>query len=645
MSFSPLEASNPTYLWTQCIVEELVRTGVDTFFVAPGSRSTPLTIAVARHPDARVVVHVDERGTAFAALGYGRATGRPAGWITTSGTAVANGYPAVVEAAMDGVPLCCLTADRPPELRHSGANQTIDQQRIFGTYPKAFVDLPPPTTEMAVDAILPKIDETIYRATKRPSGPVHINAAFRKPLEPDAEDDLPVISPRLQRWSEEREPFNHRETPSLHLTSPVLDALAGTLREARRGLLVAGRLDRAADAEVVRALAGALGWPLIPDITSGLRLGPSSGETRIAHLDGVLAASDRREAWMPDAVLHVGGRAVSKRLRMLIRDACPDPYIIARPNAARFDPDHRATHHLEADVSGFCSALLKRLAGSKAAVSPDWVDAWGRAEDAVSAFLDRRLGSADPHESQTKEDATAEGSSSEGSSSEARRVAPSEQSNADTATEPILPDPILPEPLVSRAVTRHIPADHALVLASSMPVRDVNRFGALDGTRVPVYANRGASGIDGTIATAAGLAVGRDEPVTLVIGDLAALHDLNSLTLLQQVPVVVVLVNNQGGGIFHFLPIAEEADVFEPYFATPQTVEFRHASDAFRVPYARVDTPRAFVDAYVAAASAASAEGASAVIEVQTDREENHRVHDRLDAECAEAVRALNLSW
>lgn len=636
MSFSPLEASNPTYLWTQCIVEELVRTGVDTFFVAPGSRSTPLTVAVARHPETRVIVHVDERGTAFAALGYGRATGRPAGWITTSGTAVANGYPAVVEAAMDGVPLCCLTADRPPELRNSGANQTIDQRRIFGTYPKAFVDLPAPTAEMAVEAVLPKIDEAVYRATKRPSGPVHINAAFRKPLAPGAEGDLPAMSPRLQRWAEGGKPFNQREMPSLHLASPALDALADTLRQARRGLLVAGRLDRPADAEVVRALAGLLGWPLVPDVTSGLRLGPPSGETRIAHLDSVLASTNRRDVWMPDAVLHVGGRAVSKRLRMLIRDARPDPYIIARPDSARFDPDHMATHHLEIDVSGFCSALMKRLAGSASTGSGGWLDAWRRADQAVGAVHTQRLGSEVPQEPPRTKGASAAASSWQASGSSR---APG---GVNSAAEPNAG--ALNEPFVSRAVTRHIPAGHALMLASSMPVRDANRFGSTGGARVPVYANRGASGIDGTIATAAGVAAGRGEPVTLVIGDLATLHDLNSLALLQQVPVVVVLVNNEGGGIFHFLPIAQEEDVFEPYFATPQKVGFRHASDTFGVSHAHVDTRRAFIDAYVSATWAASEDGASAVIEVQTDRADNHGVHERLDAECAEAVRDLNIS-
>ena len=611
-----MNAPNRTYLWTQCLVEELVRLGVDTFFVAPGSRSTPLTVAVARHPRTRVIVHVDERGTAFAALGHGRATGRPAGWITTSGTAVANGLPAVVEASVDGVPMLCLTADRPPELRGSGANQTIDQVGIFGAYPRALVDLPPPE-EMSVEAMLPKIDEAIYHAVRMPRGPVHVNAAFRKPLEPIQADDRPDLSPRLRRWARGERAFNQRPLSTPQLSAPDLDPLAEALRCVQRGVIVAGRLDRVADVQSVRALASTLGWPLITDISSRLRLGSAPGAARIAYVGGILASRDTRstdargesaregDQWTPEAVLHIGGRSVSKRLRRLIRDAAPNPYLLVRPDASRFDPDHRVTHHLETEPSAFCSAMMRRLAGAKLAASAEWTRQWVEADQAVAKALHDEL----------------------------------DHDELDAAPSgPVEP---LNEPMVARMVTERIPNDHALMLASSMPVRDANRFAAVTGPSVPVHANRGASGIDGTLATAAGVAVGQGQPVTCLIGDLATIHDMNSLALLQQVPVVVVLVNNSGGGIFHFLPISEQEDVFEPYFATPQTVDFSAGAAAFGVSHRTVTSAPELAEAYRNAAAEASASGQSAIIEVRTERQQNHAIHERLDAVCAEAVRSV----
>jgi 2-succinyl-5-enolpyruvyl-6-hydroxy-3-cyclohexene-1-carboxylate synthase len=204
----------------------------------------------------------------------------------------------------------------------------------------------------------------------------------------------------------------------------------------------------------------------------------------------------------------------------------------------------------------------------------------------------------------------------------------------------------LTEPGVVRRITAGLPADHALILASSMPVRDANRYAVTDGAAVPVLANRGASGIDGTIATAAGTVVGRNRPATLLIGDLATIHDLSSLALLQHVPVVVVLINNGGGGIFHFLPIAEHDDVFEPYFATPHPANFEAAAAAFNISYQQPSTPAELSAAYRDACSRAggdgnSGAGRSTIIEVRTDRERNHQLHKRLDASCAEAVRSV----
>ena len=584
-SFSVLDAPNPTYLWTQLLVEELVRNGVDTFFVAPGSRSTPLTVAAARHPETETVLHVDERGNAFAALGYARVTQTPAAWITTSGTAVANGLPAVVEASVDGVPLLLLSADRPPELRDTGANQTIDQVKLFGDYVRWQVDVPPPTDEIDPAYVLTTANQAVHRTKRSPAGPVHVNCMFRKPLEPvETEDSVTVPAP-VEEWAGGADPYTQYPTPISTPPGPEVETLAEKLGGTEKGLVVAGRLDSAAAADATRRLASYLGWPLVPDITSRLRLGGAQGAGRVSYGDLILTSEAFREAHAPDAVLQVGGRFASKRLRLFLRDCGLDTWAVVRPDPSRIDPDHRVTHHVEADVPAFADALIARLDDGGGVTN--WRQAWTTASDRAEAVVRTHAEEADA----------------------------------------------LTEPLVATVLSDAMPSRHVLVAASSMPVRDLNRHGSTDGPAGPAYANRGASGIDGTVATAAGVATGRDGPVTLLIGDLALWHDLNGLALLQDREVVVIVVNNDGGGIFHFLPIREYDD-FDPYFTTPHGRDFEDAAATFDLPYHRPETPSAFRGAYREACQSVE----SVLIEVKTDREVNQRVHETLEQEVAGTV-------
>ena len=548
----PLDAPNTTYLWAQLFVEELVRTGVTLFFVAPGSRSTPLTVAAARHPEAEVVLHVDERGTSFAALGAARATGGPAAWITTSGTAVANGHPAVVEADVDGVPMLLLTADRPPELRATGANQTVDQVKLFGDHVRDFVDVPPPSADVDPAYVLTTVDQAVHRARRAPPGPVHLNCGFRKPLEP-TQGPLPSVPDPVADWAAADTPYTRYPTPVLQPSGADVEALAATVGAAARGVVVAGRLDRAADVQAARRLARALNWPLLPDLTSRLRFG-ARADVDVPFADLVLTADAFRAAAAPDAVLQVGGRFASKRLRLFLRDHAPAPRAVIRPSPGRVDPDHRVTHHVEAHLAPVVESLLARTD----AAGPDaWRERWTAASRRAKTVVER---------------------------------------HADTTP--------LTEPAVAHHLSRLVPPEHAVVAASSMPVRDLNRHAGTEG------------------------------PATLLIGDLALWHDLNSLALVAEQPVVVIVINNDGGGIFHFLPIREHDDVFEPYFTTPQGRSFEGAAATFGLSYHSPTTPDAFRSAYETACTGAGA----ALIEVQTDRAENRRVHEALEAAVAAAV-------
>jgi 2-succinyl-5-enolpyruvyl-6-hydroxy-3-cyclohexene-1-carboxylate synthase len=574
------ETPRANRLWAYLIVEELLRCGVDLFCVAPGSRSTPLVAALAANERARSLIHFDERGTAFAALGYARATGRPAAWITTSGTAVANGLPAVVEASTDGVPMLLLTADRPPELRQTGANQTIDQPDIFGDYVRWRFDLPAPDPAIDPAMVLTTVDQAAYRAARTPQGPVHLNLMFREPFLPDGEEDLAGPFP----WTERDEPYTRYTATKPAVDEAEIHALWQALRPVERGLVVAGRLASREQGEAALRLADSLGWPLLPDIGSQVRLGADS-KNLAAHYDALLASDSFSRAHMPEAVIHVGGRALSRRLEQFLGRSRPDPYVVVRENPFRLDPAHRVSHSIEADVVNFCAAL-GRAAEDRPTRDIAWTAGWREASEEAGRRLD----------------------------------------------EVLFGEPS--EPFVARSVSRNLPPDHGLVVASSMPVRDLDTYAAAGGPPLPVAANRGASGIDGTVATAVGFARGLEGPVTLLIGDLALLHDLNSLAMLRDVRVVVVVLNNDGGGIFSFLPVASQRQFFEPYFGTPQGVDFGPAAQMFGLGYERPETAEGFVESY----RKACARDSSTLIEVRTDREENVVMHRRILQEVAGLV-------
>ena len=559
---------------------ELVRQGVGLFVVCPGSRSTPLAVAVGETAGAEAVVHWDERAAAFVALGWGRATGRPAAVVTTSGTAVANLLPAAVEADADGVPLLLLTADRPPELRETGANQTVRQPPLFQDVARWTLDAPVPTAAVPARWVRSTAAHAVHRALA-PPGPVHLNLPFREPLgaQPDG-TDLPTYLAEKRAGPDLVRPQS---------TAPSeLKGLAESLGDVQRGVIVVAG-PGSLDAEALARLSDAWGWPVLPDVRTPARW--AEGASRVPHVDAVLGSAAFAAAHRADAVLHVGGRLTSKRLARFLDMSAPSLYVRVDDAPARIDPDARVTARVTASPAKTVAAFTV-LASESARRDAGWSGAWQAASEAVADVWRERV-----------DDAEA-----------------------------------LSEPAVARTLCERLPT---LVVAASMPIRDVEAYaaGAAD---VVVHANRGASGIDGTVATAAGVARATGEPVGLLIGDLALLHDLTSLALLRSgPPVVVVVVNNDGGGIFHRLPIADGPgaladDTFERFFGTPHGLGFADAARLFGLDYAAPTTRAALVEALDAAADA----GASTVIEVRTDREAQAALRRDLEAAALHAVDA-----
>jgi len=572
---------NLNELWGALVIEELSRTGVDCFCISSGSRSTPLTYAVAQNKKITPVIHFDERGAAFYALGNARATGKPASVICTSGTAAANLMPAVIEASVDHVPMILLTADRPPELRQSGANQTINQVRLFGDSVRWQVDIPCPDENISPEFVLTTIDQAVYRACRLNKGPVHLNLMFREPLAPEnKKQSFSEYLRSVGQWSAVSKPFTYYPDTRTIISEKTLAEISQIINKSKSGLIVAGKLPLD-DSKQVLKLAEKIGWPVFPDIASGLRLGVKSPNI-IANFDQILL-SDKASKLEPDTVLHFGTQVVSKRLLTFLNKNRPADYIRVTAHPDRLDPNHQVTYRVEFGATDFCERLDDKI--SKKSMS-DYCEKLTK----LSTMLDKVMSS---HLT---------------------------DGNKETLSEPV----------VARIISKFISKQSALFLASSLPVREMDMYADSSGSSIPVEYNRGASGIDGTIASAAGYANGIKKPVTLLIGDLAFLHDLNSLSLVKnsKFPLTIVLLNNDGGGIFSFLPISNIGPTFEKYFGTPHGLSFQKSAEQFDIKYICPKT----IDEFKKQFRSSQKSRSSSIIEIKTGRKANFEMHQRISS-------------
>ncbi len=584
-----IHTENLNILWGSLIVDELIRNGIDYFLISPGSRSTPLTIAVARHPAAQHSIIYDERSAAFHALGYARGSGKPAVLICTSGTAIANYTPAVVEASMDYIPLIILAADRPPEKIQTGANQTIRQSRFFGEYVRWSFDLPCPTEEITPLLVLSTVDQAIHLSTTQPFGPVHLNCQFREPLVPAEKKISPAYLEKLKRWVKGKSPYTTYRKTEKTPGEDDFTAFAELINHTRKGLLVLGRLNSPTEREAALHFSQQLGWPVFADILSGHRLGNKSPEL-ISYFDLMLLSPRMVDHIRPQTIVHLGEQPASKRFLQYIDTIEPSNYVMVNDHSYRSDPMHRITWRIDCGLEQFFSCVTPRLH-----IKPEqeWLKIFRSIAGKIHKIIEEKL-------------------------------------QAFVS---------LSEPDIARLVSRHIPAQHALFLANSLPIRDMDMFGDPHGQSIPIAANRGVSGIDGTIATAAGAARGWNRAVTLIMGDLAFLHDLNSLAFLNNLPlpVVVIVINNQGGGIFSFLPVASYESVFENFFGTPHEFTFENAAAMFKVDYYSPVTKDEFLKIYKTVTAAEK----PALIEIRTDRRENYSIHNDLFQEIIYAMEKM----
>lgn len=538
---SPFSSQHATFnhVWSSLLLEELFRLGVRDIALAPGSRSAPLTMAAAAHPGFRRHLHFDERGLGFMALGLAKGSNRPVAVIMTSGTAVANLWPAVAEAQLTGVPLIILSADRPHELIDNGANQAIDQQGIFGRYPVYQQNLPSPTPTIPAAFVLSSVDQALAKQALTP-GVVHFNCMYPEPLYPGEhyQDFSDYLAP-LGNWLGSHRPWSPWQQ------SEATCPLQPEWREwqHKRGVIVAGRITEPKQAQTVAALAEQLGWPLLADLQSQIRF----DSRNLIHMD--LALNDPEfvaELGRAEVLLQFGARLISKRLGQFIKHHSWQDYWLVDPQPARLDPDYRLRNRLLCSASAFAAAHPVSTAQAP----------WHRLAELQ-------------HNASQQIAAACEGFSELG---------------------------------VCHRLNRLI--EGQLFIGNSMPARLMDMLGDTGKGPSRVMTNRGASGIDGLIATAYGFAQsveqGSDEPTTLLLGDLSALHDLNSLALLGKAsrPLVVILLNNDGGSIFRMLPVPREGELLESYYRLPHGLGFEHAATMFGLSYRAPTTLAGFEHDY-----------------------------------------------
>jgi 2-succinyl-5-enolpyruvyl-6-hydroxy-3-cyclohexene-1-carboxylate synthase len=581
-----MDPTNANTALASAFVEELARSGLRLAVVSPGSRSTPLAVALWRQPEIEVAVIVDERSAGFFALGAAQASGEPVALLCTSGTALVNYHPAVVEADESGIPLLVLSADRPPELRGIGAGQTIDQIKSFGSSVRWFSEV---GTHEADDSGLLHYRSVACRALAKARGevrpgPVHLNLPWREPLAPVPVEGAVTATDPLALEGRGERPLTAVTRIDLEPSVFLLDEMAGHIGDAISGVIIAGRQLDPKLRELLAHLARVSGFPILADPTSQLRCGPHDRSHVVGAYDLLLRDERFARSVTPELVLRFGEMPTSKPLRAWLTVSGADEIVID-PYGGWNEPTNRAAAVLRADPTELAAGWATRLEGLEGREHP-LPDRWLEAENAAQAALDEAFAK-------------------------------------DEITEPAL----------HRALGAAHQDGDLVYTSSSMPIRDQEAFVAPSATDAHFLSNRGANGIDGLISSGIGAARASGRPTTIVTGDLGLLHDLGGLAALREVPtpVRIVVIDNAGGGIFHFLPqeAALPEDEFETLLGTPRGVDAAKAAALFDLPHRRLES----LDEVPAALAAGTS-----LIEVRTDRRTNVEAHRALAARVAEAL-------
>jgi 2-succinyl-5-enolpyruvyl-6-hydroxy-3-cyclohexene-1-carboxylate synthase len=546
------------------LVHGLSQLGIRGFFVSPGYRDAPLIAALQACPDLYVKSCMDERAGAYEALGFAKATKRPAVLICTSGTAGANYLPAVIEARTDQIPLLLITADRPFEMVYAGAQQVIDQRQLFGSFVKKSLDFPSPGPSLDIAAWLSYLRMLVEISCEGRQGPVHLNLPFRLPLDPVETSDRPNDEQRtLAQNLVERLNVQPETTQNTILAPKVARDWLDDLRSAERGLIILGRIHGREQQRAAAALAASLGWPCYADITSGVK-----GRLENELMDPTHPVMTRAlEKYQPDVCVYLGRRPVSGFFDNYFQKIQPRAYWVFTPEPTVQDPGHLPERR---QVTVDLTTLAPLWSGAPFVPAPAHEALWQASERVRSALH-----------------------------------------------MPLHPGFAFSD--VAQEIAAAVPTrDHGIFLGNSTAIRAFDSWVDLQGKRLPlIEANRGVNGIEGLVATTLGLAAGTEHVWTLVLGDISALHDLNSILTLPKAlaPIILVLVNNSGGRIFEFLPIQAHGWVKDPLITTPHDFRFQGLAEMAGLAYEHCTDRLRFRDLYQKALQS----GTSCLIECAQD--------------------------
>jgi 2-succinyl-5-enolpyruvyl-6-hydroxy-3-cyclohexene-1-carboxylate synthase len=581
----PMNPENILALYVGAFVDELARAGVTQLCFCPGSRSTPLAMTFAADPRFKLWQHLDERSAAFFALGLAKAHGRPALVLCTSGSAAANFFPAIVEARYARVPLIVLTADRPPELRDFGAPQTIDQLKLFGDYPKWFVEMALPDASADVLRYARTVAaRAVAESLAAPAGVVHLNFPFREPLVPDL-PGLTAPRPAGLARADDR-PYSIVSPGVRAVDAAAIERLAAELHSVERGLIIAGMQSDPAFPEALARLSAALGYPILADPLSQVRCGPHDRANVIDSYDAFLRDASVVERLAPEVVLRFGAMPTSKPVLQYLQQHASARQILIDGGGEWPDAARLASDVIHADPTHLCDQLVETPLslqgtpkGRDGGEGHGWLATWR-----------------DIH----------------------RRTRQAVAAQVAEFTEPF-------EGRVFTELAACLPERATVFASSSMPVRDLDTFFPGDERPLRFLSNRGANGIDGVVSTALGVSAATGDPLVLVIGDLALYHDMNGLLAakLHRLRATVILINNDGGGIFSFLPQAAHPEHFEQLFGTPHGLAFKPAAELYGATYRRVET---WAD-FRAAVRAGVHGDRLMIVEMRTDRQSNVTMH------------------
>ena len=522
---------NRNFIWTEIFVNQLVSLGVKYACISPGSRSTPLTISFSKQKKIKCFIHIDERVSGFFALGLAKATHTPVAVVTTSGTATAELYPAIIEAYQQRIPLIICTADRPPEMINTGANQTIIQWNLYKNHIRWFKNVGIPYLTERKFSYLKKITDKAFKISSHLNkGPVHLNFPFRKPLEPDTFTN--EIDEELFNETHKPISISSKSIKQMELrkkSNKIVESISEKIVERQNGLIIAGPLEyNPVLISRIKLLSKISGYPILADGISQLRFNNKKSDKNICvNYDTFLRSEEFRKNHNPEVIIQFGRTPTSTILEEYLEYSDPKRLII-NEFGDLFDPTGKTRRAIQFDPVLFCELLIEKLKASDLNTEKvGWQKGFQKADSLTEEIKNQQL----------------------------RKLG------------------LKYEPKIISELLNILPNHSNLMIGNSLPVRDFDWFCGKIDINIKTFYNRGASGVDGITSTALGIA-SKLNPVILLTGDLSFLHDLNALMAAKKlrIPLVVVVINNNGGGIFNALPIASNKKVFKDFFITPHNL-------------------------------------------------------------------------